>query len=334
MRQQRHRARRRLLFRDGAVRSCRHVCVGPVGSSISATSIPTSGGSTRRIDAAVSLDLQPRGSAARAARAADRAAIRFASVFVSEREAATFRSLAPEAADRVIACRNGVDVAYFDPPAVPHATGALRRSVCRVHRSHGLLGERRRRHLVRERRMAAGAGTRTASSFSHRRIASPRTKSCDCRNQAGVVVTGCSARRAAVSAASARCGSAAARCARRAEQSAGSDGDGASRRGHEPSVQGLDARPPEDVLVSDRPDEFGAVRHCRAPGAARSAIGGEPQLRDHPISLDAQPRHVRVAARRWVRRGATGAGDRLVAPGLSLRISSTGSRSAAWRMGW
>jgi sugar transferase (PEP-CTERM/EpsH1 system associated) len=47
-----------------------------------------------------------------------------ASVFVSEREAATFRSIAPESADRVCAIRNGVDLDYFDPaPAHERPSG-------------------------------------------------------------------------------------------------------------------------------------------------------------------------------------------------------------------
>jgi sugar transferase (PEP-CTERM/EpsH1 system associated) len=37
------------------------------------------------------------------------------SLFVSEAEAALFRSLAPESADRIAALKNGVDVDYFDP---------------------------------------------------------------------------------------------------------------------------------------------------------------------------------------------------------------------------
>ncbi len=193
------------------------------------------------------------------------------SVFVSEREATTFRSIAPEAADRVRSVPNGVNVEYFDPREVhqrpahcdaPYVvfTGAMDywANVEGVTWFVNAVWPLVRVRVPQARFLIVGS--------------KPTDEVLRLRNQAGVVVTGAVPdvrpylQHARVAAAPLRVA--------RGVQNKVLEAMAMERVvvATESSVQGLDARPPEDVLVSDRPDEFArsVTAALQAPLAPRS----------------------------------------------------------------
>jgi sugar transferase (PEP-CTERM/EpsH1 system associated) len=194
------------------------------------------------------------------------------SVFVSEREAAAFRAIAPEAANRVRSVPNGVDVDYFDPRQVherpaqcdaPYVvfTGAMDywANVEGVSWFVNAVWPLVRARVPQARFLIVGS--------------KPTDEVIKLGNQPGVVVTGAVPdvrpylQHANVAAAPLRVA--------RGIQNKVLEAMAMERVvvATESAVQGLDVRPPEDVLVSDQPDEFArsVATALEAASAPRSA---------------------------------------------------------------
>ena len=194
------------------------------------------------------------------------------SVFVSEREVAAFKTIAPESADRVRSVPNGVDIDYFDPrqvherPAhcdVPYVvfTGAMDywANVEGVTWFVSAVWPLVRARVPQARFLIVGS--------------KPADAVVKLGNEAGVIVTGAVPdvrpylQHARVSAAPLRVA--------RGIQNKVLEAMAMERVvvATESAIQGLDARPPEDVLVSDRPEEFArsVAAALEAPVAPRSA---------------------------------------------------------------
>ncbi len=92
------------------------------------------------------------------------------SFFVTEKETALFRQLAPECAPTASRpMSNGVDADFFSPRRFRAVAVSRPAKAAGLHRRHGLLAQRRRRDMVRARHAAGAAPALARPALPHRR---------------------------------------------------------------------------------------------------------------------------------------------------------------------